>query len=101
MQISTVNRPSISLKGPVTVPQTEQWAPVRTLVSRTDVRETVAGVEPKKTWPQRRQQPAIRGRLQVLVVLGGQHLDGVRAASRGRPGPPAEPVLRLILAQLW
>jgi hypothetical protein len=24
-----------------------------------------------------------------------------RAASRGRPGPPTEPVLRLILAQLW
>ena len=32
----------------------------------------------KKTWPQRRQQPATRGRLQVLVVLGGQHLNRVR-----------------------
>jgi hypothetical protein len=60
MQISTVNSPSTSLKGPVKVPQKEQCGPTPAPpATQTGVRLTIAGVESRSAARfRRRQQPA-------------------------------------------
>jgi hypothetical protein len=102
MQISTVNRPSISLKGPVAVPQKEQCGPTpHPRCSNVRSRNDSSCRAPRRRGPNAasNRPPAADSR-----SWSSSAASTSTAYERGEPrsaGSSTEPVLRLILAQLW